>query len=183
MEIKISPEKIFYISLKIFFVVVLSYLAIYFFSFLLDKIFLKIGKSKFKDDINLKKKTFTLTSLLKSCLKFFVYFSAGAIILKEIGFDITPLIAGAGLAGFAIGFGAQTLIKDLINGFFIILENQFAIGDKVTIGGLTGIVEEITIRYTKIRGENNALHIIPNGNISNVTNYGVEKFPLEEKCS
>lgn len=170
----ISLQKILQVSIKIFFIIFLSYLLIYLFSIFLDRIFISIGKSRFKNDVSLRSRTFTLTSLLKSFLKFFIYFSAGAIILKEIGFDITPLIAGAGVAGFAVGFGAQALVRDLISGFFIILENQFAVGDKVTISGITGIVEEVTVRYTKIRGENNQLHIIPNGSISQVTNYGSE---------
>lgn len=172
---QISPQNLLQCFLKILFIIFLAYLSIHFFSLIVERIFIKIGKSKFKNDLNFKKRTFTLTSLLKSLFKFFVYFSAGAIILKEIGFDITPLVAGAGVAGFAIGFGAQTLIKDLISGFFIILENQFSVGDKVSVGGVKGVVEEITVRYTKIRGENNELHIIPNGNISQVTNYGSEK--------
>lgn len=180
----VSLQKILHISIKIFFIIFLSYLLIYLFSILLDRIFISMGKSKFKDDIILRNRTFTLTSILKSFLKFFIYFSAGAIILKEIGFDITPLIAGAGVVGFAIGFGAQTLVRDLISGFFIILENQFAVGDKVSISGITGIVEEVTVRYTKIRGENKELHVIPNGSISQVTNYGSETSSSHgEKCN
>ncbi|RKX70660.1 hypothetical protein DRP53_04195 [candidate division WOR-3 bacterium] len=93
------------------------------------------------------------------------------IVLKEIGIEIGPIIATMGIVGFAVGFGAQSLIKDLISGFFLIIEDQIRIGDVVTIGKATGKVEKITIKTTRIRGRDGELYIVPNGDIRQVINY------------
>jgi small-conductance mechanosensitive channel len=91
-------------------------------------------------------------------------------LLHELGFDVAPLIAGAGIAGLAVGFGAQHLVRDLITGFFILLENQFRVGDVVDIGGKAGLVEAINLRTTVLRDIEGKVHIIPNGSIDVVTN-------------
>ncbi|HID31763.1 MAG TPA: mechanosensitive ion channel [bacterium (Candidatus Stahlbacteria)] len=93
------------------------------------------------------------------------------IVLKEIGIEIGPIIATMGIIGFAVGFGAQSLIKDLLSGFFLIIEDQIRIGDVVTIGKATGKVERITIKTTRLRGKDGELYIIPNGDIGQVVNY------------
>jgi moderate conductance mechanosensitive channel len=98
-------------------------------------------------------------------------FLTGTNVLNE-GFhiNIAPLLASAGIAGLAIGFGAQTLVKDVINGFFILAENQFEIGDTIKAAGVGGVVEEITMRRTLLRDGDGTLHIIPNGAIGIVSN-------------
>jgi small conductance mechanosensitive channel len=113
----------------------------------------------------------TLMLLLKSIFRYTVYFVSGIIILSIFGVPVASLIAGAGIIGLAIGFGAQNLVRDIINGFFILFEDQFAVGDYIKAAGLEGIVEEIGVRTTNIRDFGGELHIIPNGEISQVTNY------------
>ncbi|MCL4473678.1 MAG: mechanosensitive ion channel family protein [Actinobacteria bacterium] len=95
------------------------------------------------------------------------------MVLRELGYDIGPLIAGAGIAGIALGFGAQTLVKDIIGGFFILLEGQFYIGDVIKAGtapGVQGKVEDIKLRTTLLRDGEGILHIIPNGEMRIVSN-------------
>jgi small conductance mechanosensitive channel len=91
-------------------------------------------------------------------------------ILEILGVNISSLIAAAGVGGLAIGFGAQSLVKDVITGFFILFEDQFHVGDYIETGGKSGIVEEMALRVTKMRDFNGDLHIVPNGSIDKVTN-------------
>lgn len=91
-------------------------------------------------------------------------------ILSELGIPVAPLLASAGVAGVAVGLGAQSLIKDLLAGLFILLEDQFGIGDYVTIAGVTGTVEEMSLRRTTVRDFNGTLYVIPNGEIKVVSN-------------
>ena len=113
----------------------------------------------------------TLRTILKSVIRYAVYFIGGMMILAELGVNTTSLIAGAGIAGVALGFGAQNLVRDVITGFFILFEDQFAVGDRVTIAGISGIVEEIGLRVTRVRDFGGELHIVPNGSINLVTNF------------
>jgi len=92
------------------------------------------------------------------------------MILKEMNFDVRPLLAGAGVAGVAIGFGAQNIIKDVLGGMFLMMENQIRVNDVAVINGKTGLVEEINLRTTVLRGEDGAVHVFPNGTIQGLTN-------------
>lgn len=92
------------------------------------------------------------------------------VVLGNFGIAVAPLLAGAGIAGVAIGFGAQSIVKDFFAGFFILLENQFGVGDTVTIAGVTGTVEQMTLRVTMLRDATGTAHFIPNSNIANVAN-------------
>lgn len=118
-----------------------------------------------------KKKNNTLNALTQSILKYVVYFIASIMILGEMGIETTSIIATAGIGGLAIGFGAQNLVKDVITGFFIIFEDQYSVGDFIKVEDITGTVEEIGLRITKLRGFKGDINIIPNGQISTVTNY------------
>ncbi|KAI7262573.1 hypothetical protein KC345_g9394 [Hortaea werneckii] len=95
------------------------------------------------------------------------------MILSVFQFDLKPLLAGAGVVGLAIGFGAQSLVKDVITGFFIIFEDQFAVGDVIQTGTYKGTVEMIGLRTTRLLSSTGEVHIIPNGTIVNVTNYSL----------
>lgn len=112
----------------------------------------------------------TIVRLLSNALKAVILFVAGIIILNIFGLNTNSLIATAGIGGIAIGFGAQALVKDVLTGVFLMLEEQYAVGDLVTASGVTGTVEDVGLRLTKLRDFNGALHIIPNGSISVVTN-------------
>ena len=115
----------------------------------------------------------TILKLLQSVLSYLVYFSAIMGILSALDIQIAGLLAGAGIAGLAIGFGAQSLVKDVITGFFIIFEDQFGVGDYIKLNGAEGTVYEIGLRTTKIKGSSGEQHIIPNGAIGTVINYSI----------
>lgn len=113
----------------------------------------------------------TLSVLLCSVWRYAVYATAVALVLTELEVvAIGPLLAGAGILGLAVGFGAQSLVRDVISGFFILLEDQFSVGDYITVGEFSGTVEELGLRITKIRDFGGERHILPNGQIQAVTN-------------
>lgn len=120
------------------------------------------------------RRTATVTHTLMNALLAAIWVVAVLIVLGEVGVNLAPLIAGAGIAGVALGFGAQTLVRDGLSGFFILLENQFGIGDMVdahtTAGVISGRIEGFTLRVTSIRMFDGTLNYVPNGNIQVVAN-------------
>ncbi|MGG2113650.1 mechanosensitive ion channel family protein [Lysinibacillus sp. UBA6686] len=120
----------------------------------------------------------TISRLLQSIISYAVYFSAIIAILSRLDIKIAGLLAGAGIVGLAIGFGAQSLVKDVITGFFIIFEDQFGVGDYIKINGAEGTVVEIGLRTTKINGGTGEQFIIPNGSIGEVVNYSVNNSKI-----
>jgi moderate conductance mechanosensitive channel len=116
------------------------------------------------------KRAFTLTHIVRDVARIVILFVGMTMILSEGGVDLKPLLAAAGLGGLAIGFGAQSLVKDLISGFFILWENSVRIGDVVEVAGVAGLVEEIELRTIKLRDESGNLHVVPNGVIDRVKN-------------
>ena len=112
----------------------------------------------------------TLAQVINSVGVAIIIFLAAMQILPLVGLDIKPLLASAGIAGLAIGFGAQTLVKDVINGFFILLEDQYHLGDVVQISGVKGTVEDMSLRRTALRDGDGTLHFIPNSEIKVVSN-------------
>jgi small-conductance mechanosensitive channel len=113
----------------------------------------------------------TLVPLLQSVCQYVLYFGSGVIMLGVLGVDTRPILAGAGILGLAVGLGAQSLVTDVVSGFFILFETQYLVGDYVQIGDATGTVEEVGIRLTQVRDGHGKLHIIPNGQIKGVVNY------------
>ncbi|MDP2859890.1 MAG: mechanosensitive ion channel [Bacillota bacterium] len=112
----------------------------------------------------------TMAALLRSVLKYAVDFVVLVSVLELVDIKTSSVLAGAGIVGLAVGFGAQNLVKDVIAGFFILLEDQFAVGDYVTIAGITGTVEEVGLRSTRVRGLGGETHVIPNGIIDRSAN-------------
>ena len=135
---------------------------------IIDRFFDKQKKSRFGFN---DRKCDTLSELLKSILKYVLYIIGILTILDALGFKTGTLLLGAGLSGIAIGFGAQNLIKDIISGFLIIFEDQFSVGEYITIDDMSGFVEAVGLRITRLKDYNGDLHIIPNGSISKVTNH------------
>lgn len=138
---------------------------------ILSKIATKmIKRTMHKHDITNRLET--LISVFSKIVSFLIYFFA-ALQICQVLFDMNPtsIIAATGVLGVAVGFGAQSLVKDVISGFFILFENQFAVGDSVTIEGFTGKVRELTLRTTILQGASGDLFTIPNGSISKVTNH------------
>jgi small-conductance mechanosensitive channel len=117
-----------------------------------------------------KKRAQTLGNILRHALLIVIFFIAILMILGELGIQLGPLLATAGIGALAIGFGAQSLVKDVISGFFIILENQYRIGDVVEVSGVSGLVESVGLRKTVLRDLEGRVHTIPNGEIKVVSN-------------
>ncbi len=118
-----------------------------------------------------EKREKTLIDIIRTALKFVIWLMAGLMILQEIGVNIAPLLAGAGVVGVALGFGAQSLVQDAFRGLFIIFENQYRVDDVVQINSdLSGVVEKITLRATVLRDLDGNVHHISNGNINTATN-------------
>ncbi|AQS54778.1 hypothetical protein B0W44_02330 [Novibacillus thermophilus] len=155
--------------LKTAVIVVISYIILRYSGNWIDRLF----KLRHIDE----KRAATLSKLLKSVVRYVVYFVAAVTILLNFGVDLMPIFAGAGIVGLAIGFGAQNLVKDVITGFFLIFENQLHVGDYVEVNGkISGTVEEIGLRVTKIREWNERLHYLSNGEISQITNYNRDRM-------
>ncbi len=118
----------------------------------------------------LEKRAATIGRILRQASAVLVWSVTIMLVLGEFGVDLKPILAGAGILGLAVGFGAQTLVKDVITGFFILLENQIRVGDTVTAAGCTGVVESVNLRTTVLRDTDGTTHIIPNSSITVVTN-------------
>jgi len=131
------------------------------------KMMLKSGGG---NEYEVEKRADTIGNLCGKALFVVIWMIAGLMILKELNFDVRPLLAGAGVAGVAIGFGAQNIIKDVLGGVFMMMENQLRVNDVAVINGKSGLVEEINLRTTVLRGEDGAVHVFPNGTIQGLTN-------------
>jgi small conductance mechanosensitive channel len=153
------------VILRLILIIILAKLVLRFGYSLIDRIF----KDK-NNIITLGNKSETFSGLFKSLLRYLIIFVSILMILREF-VDITPILAGAGIAGLAVGFGAQSLVKDIITGFFVIIEDQFSVGDHVTIDSYSGIVEHVGLRVTKVRDFGGQLHIFPNSRIEIITNH------------
>tara|TARA_B100000459_G_scaffold140139_1_gene98887 strand:- start:176 stop:1594 length:1419 start_codon:yes stop_codon:yes gene_type:complete len=112
----------------------------------------------------------TLLPLLRKAILIALIVFGGLIILAELGVDIAPLLAGAGVLGLAVGFGSQALVRDIITGLFILIEDTIAVGDVVTVGGHTGVVEDLSIRTIKLRDVGGTVHTVPFGDVTTVEN-------------
>lgn len=118
----------------------------------------------------LEKRAQTISRILRQASAVLLWSVTIMLVLGELGVDLKPILAGAGILGLAVGFGAQALVKDVITGFFILLENQIRVGDTVTAAGCTGAVEAVNLRTTVLRDADGKTHIIPNSAITVVTN-------------
>lgn len=153
---------------SIFVILVIAKIILKIFNSIIEKFFLRQKKSRFGID---EKKADTLSELLKSITKYVLYFIIIVFwIFPTVGFDRTTVISFTGVAGVALGFGAQSLVKDVISGFFILFEDQFSVGDYIEVDGVSGFVEAIGLRVTKLRDFTGDIHIVPNGSIVRVTN-------------
>ncbi|GAB4271969.1 MAG: hypothetical protein Kow0080_17880 [Candidatus Promineifilaceae bacterium] len=123
-----------------------------------------------EDDSELDRRTRTIFRVIHSSGAVIIVSTALITILNEIGIPIGPLLASVGVVGLALGLGAQTLVKDVISGLFILIENQYTVNDSVELAGVSGTVEEMNLRITKIRDLDGTLHMIPNGEIRVVAN-------------
>ncbi len=126
--------------------------------------------SRDRTDTEEIKRLETLERAFRYMVSVIITLVAGMLVLSELGINIAPILGAAGVAGIAVGFGAQSLIKDYFNGFFMLLENQIRKGDVVMVGGKSGLVEEVTLRHVRLRDYNGDVHFVPSGLIDTVTN-------------
>jgi small conductance mechanosensitive channel len=122
------------------------------------------------DVVERTKRAHTLSRLLQKALTVLVIGIAGLMVLRELNVDITPALTGAGIAGLAIGFGAQTIVRDVISGFFLILEDQVRVGDVAVVNGQGGLVEQVNLRTIVLRDEEGTVHVFPNGEVKTLAN-------------
>jgi len=155
-------------------IILLSYLAYIITRAIMPRIIEKFiavrGKGR-RARAELTKRSQTLSSVLTHTIGVLIVIIAIFMILSEVGIDITPLLAGAGVAGIAIGFGAQSLIRDIIAGFFIMVEDQYNVGDVVRVADIAGGVEGLNLRRTLLRDLDGILHVVPNGEIKVASNF------------
>lgn len=155
--------------INIVFIMLLAFVVVKIGKVIINRVFSLQLKTRIRPSERREK---TLLKLLENTLSYVVYFSAILAILSEF-MNISGLLASAGVLGLAVGFGAQSLVKDVISGFFIIFEDQFSVGDYVQIGDALGTVMEIGLRTTKIEAYGGEVYILPNGNITEVVNYSI----------
>ncbi len=122
------------------------------------------------DDREASKRAETLARVFRYLVAVVVSLIAGMLVLSELGVSVAPILGAAGVVGLAVGFGAQSLVKDFFTGFFLLLENQVRQGDVVKLGDHAGLVEEVTLRYVQLRDYDGNVHYVPNGTISTVIN-------------
>jgi len=130
----------------------------------------KLGKRHAQTDLEWQRRAATLSGILTSLVTVSAMFIATLMMLRELAIDVVPLLTGAGIAGLAIGFGAQNLVRDVISGFFLILEDQVRVGDLVRINAAPGIVEQINLRTIVLRDGEGAVQVFPNGSITSLAN-------------
>ena len=136
----------------------------------IDHLQFKLSRNKATSDLEWQRRATTLGRILTSLVTATVAFIAILMLLRELAIDVMPILTGAGIAGLAIGFGAQNLVRDVISGFFLILEDQVRIGDLARINGTGGIVEQINLRTILLRDGEGAVHVFPNGTITSLAN-------------
>jgi len=136
----------------------------------LERVLLTWREREDKDHAANEKRVKTLTGLLRIICLTLVWIVGIVMSLDQIGLDITPILAGAGIVGLAVGFGAQNLVRDVINGFFVILENQVRVGDVAIVNGTGGLVEAISFRTITLRDLSGTVHIFPHGTVTTMAN-------------
>jgi small-conductance mechanosensitive channel len=131
---------------------------------------IEFGRGRAANDLEWQRRAATLGGILTSLVTVSVGFVAILMVLRELSIDIVPILTGAGIAGLAIGFGAQNLVRDVISGFFLILEDQVRLGDLARINGVSGTVEQINLRTIILRDADGAVQVFPNGTITALAN-------------
>jgi small conductance mechanosensitive channel len=160
-------------SLRILLIALVAYVAIRALRFglgKLEQVLLTWRAREDKERIANEKRVKTLTGLLQTICLTLVWVVGIVMSLDQIGLDITPILAGAGIVGLAVGFGAQNLVRDIINGFFVILENQVRVGDVAIVNGTGGLVEAISFRTITLRDLSGTVHIFPHGTVTTLAN-------------
>jgi len=156
-------------GIRIFLILILTLVAIKAIQLLMNRLFQQLFKNHI-NDIEIQKRSDTLKSVTRNILNITIVAVALLMVLKEMGVEIGPILAAAGVVGIAVGFGAQELVKDIIQGFFILLDDQIRVGDVVNIADKGGLVENVNLRMITLRDLAGNVHFVRNGQISVVTN-------------
>jgi small conductance mechanosensitive channel len=130
----------------------------------------RLARRRIQGDLEWQRRAATLAGILTNLVNLSVAFVAILMVLRELAFDVVPILTGAGIAGLAIGFGAQNLVRDVISGFFLILEDQVRVGDLARINGVAGRVEQINLRTIVLRDGEGAVQVFPNGTVTALAN-------------
>ncbi|MEQ1869668.1 MAG: mechanosensitive ion channel domain-containing protein [Vicinamibacterales bacterium] len=130
----------------------------------------RVGAGSAQRDLEWQRRASTLGGILVRLVSSAVWFVAVLMLLRELTIDVLPLLTGAGIAGLAIGFGAQNLVRDVISGFFMILEDQVRVGDAARINGIVGGIEQVNLRTIVLRDGEGAVHVFPNGTVTALAN-------------
>jgi moderate conductance mechanosensitive channel len=156
-------------AIRIAWILIVAYLILKVLDSALRRLRLLIPAGDVLGVARVEQRTETLRLVIRSVSKAVLILLVVLTISAELGFNIGPILASAGIVGLAVGFGAQSLVKDVISGFFILFEDQFGIGDVVKIGEFTGVVERMSLRATVLRNLEGQVYVVPNGNVQNVT--------------
>lgn len=160
-------------SLRLLLILLIAWLALFIFKKFLKRVEQRLvnrGVAEGEPPSESQKRVETIIRLTRQAFAIVLWVTVGLIILKEFGVEIGPIIASAGIVGLAVGFGAQNLVRDVISGFFIILENQIRVGDVAILNGTGGLVEKINFRTTVLRDLGGVVHVFPNGAITTISN-------------
>jgi moderate conductance mechanosensitive channel len=157
-------------ALSIAVIVIIAVIVLRLLRTMVEKVIRRVLERQDQTPRELKQKAQTLGNVIESTGRLIVFLVAGMMVLSNLGMNIAPLIASAGIAGLAIGFGAQSLIRDTLHGFFILFENQYGVGDVIRVNSFSGAVEEVSLRRTVMRSINGAVVIVPNGEVRTVEN-------------
>ena len=173
----VSVEQIISQGVKIIAIIVLAVILHQAIRFALRRAARGIGRARGLPAQEAQRLT-TLVGLVSNAAGYVIFFLALLMALREAGVNTTPIMGAAGVVGLAVGFGAQNLVRDVVSGFFILLEGQYYVGDSVEINSVPGVVEEVGLRVTKLRGNNGALLYFNNGLINAIVRYPGEGVPF-----
>jgi len=161
-------------GIKVLIILIIAWLAVKIIKFVIDKairVFVEKGEKVLGNGVIQKQRIETLTKVLNSTISIIIWTIAILTILPELGINITPLLAGAGIAALAVGMGAKNLIQDYLAGLFILLEDQYRVGEEVEIEGKKGKIKDLNLRRTVIESEDGTIHYIPNGQVKSASNF------------
>jgi small-conductance mechanosensitive channel len=170
---QIDWETLMFSSLRVLFILIAAWIGLKIVRRVLRKLEERLIEMAEKDEqanTEQQKRVETLIRLVRQAIFIVVWVVVGLVILREVGVDIAPILASAGIVGLAVGFGAQNLVRDVISGFFMILENQVRVGDVAVVNGTGGLVERVNFRTIVLRDLSGTVHVFPNGTINTMAN-------------
>ena len=167
LYLQLSENSLYFKGLCVILVLLAAFIVLRLGNAALKRIFNRAAGSDLSDT----QKVHTISALSRSVMRYCIYFLTFVIILNIFGIKTGALLAGAGVVGMAVGLGAKSLVEDLLSGVFLVMEGQFSVGDHITAMDVSGVVEAIGMRITKLRDTDGAVHFLPNGKIVLVTNH------------